>query len=220
MRYYGVLSLFFVFLFVGCAAKKEAAQPVVVPTPKDSKRLELYNKLDNLKEGVWHVDEWKAFAKKICDDSKQQDCSVMGEIYHDHFYGYGKKQDRQNAIKVLQKGCQLNDSRSCLKLGTFADHADYPVGKSSEFFTKAEQIAQKGCEANYAMDCSVLSLLYFEGYGEIERDRARAKEYAHKACSMGHGGSCIFLGINADTHEEMREAHQKACALGIQTFCK
>lgn len=218
MRIMVFLCVMFSCFIMGCAKKEVIKAPP--PEAKDTKRIESYNKLDNLKEGVWRVDEWKETAKKICQDSKERDCSVLAEIYHDRFYGYGSRGDRQKAIQMLVKSCSLNDSKSCLKLSSLADQSDYPVGESETFFKKAHDLALKGCNANYALDCHVLALLYFEGHGEFERDRAKSKEYAHKACDMKHAGSCIFIGINGDTHEEVLEAHKKACALGIKAMCK
>lgn len=215
MRFIVYLCIF--SCFIGCAKKEVSPKPI--PEAKDLKRLGTYNKLDNLKEGIWHVDEWKNFAKQICNNSHKKDCSVIGEIYNDHFYGYGTKADRKKAIKILAKSCELNDSRSCLKLGTLADKQDYPIGEGITFVKKARDIAQKGCDSNYAMDCYVLALLYFEGYGNFERDRSKAKEYAHKACDMKHAGSCIFIGINGDTNEEIELAHKKACILGVKAYC-
>ena len=218
MRIMVFLCVMFSCFIMGCAKKEVIKAPP--PEAKDTKRIESYNKLDNLKEGVWRVDEWKETAKKICQDSKERDCSVMAEIYHDRFYGYGSRGDRQKAIQMLVKSCSLNDSKSCLKLSSLADQSDYPVGESETFFKKAHDLGLKGCNANYALDCHVLALLYFEGHGEFERDRAKSKEYAHKACDMKHAGSCIFIGINGDTHEEVLEAHKRACALGIKAMCK
>lgn len=218
MRIIVFLCIMFSCFIMGCAKKEVIKAPP--PEAKDTKRIESYNKLDNLKEGVWRVDEWKETAKKICQDSKERDCSVLAEIYHDRFYGYGSRGDRQKAIQMLVKSCSLNDSKSCLKLSSLADQSDYPVGESETFFKKAHDLGLKGCNANYALDCHVLALLYFEGHGEFERDRAKSKEYAHKACDMKHAGSCIFIGINGDTHEEVLEAHKKACALGIKAMCK
>lgn len=218
MRIMVFLCVMFSCFIMGCAKKEVIKAPP--PEAKDTKRIESYNKLDNLKEGVWRVDEWKETAKKICQDSKERDCSVLAEIYHDRFYGYGSRGDRQKAIQMLVKSCSLNDSKSCLKLSSLADQSDYPVGESETFFKKAHDLGLKGCNANYALDCHVLALLYFEGHGEFERDRAKSKEYAHKACDMKHAGSCIFIGINGDTHEEVLEAHKKACALGIKAMCK
>lgn len=218
MRIMVFLCVMFSCFIMGCAKKEVIKAPP--PEAKDTKRIESYNKLDNLKEGVWRVDEWKETAKKICQDSKERDCSVLAEIYHDRFYGYGSRGDRQKAIQMLVKSCSLNDSKSCLKLSSLADQSDYPVGESETFFKKAHDLALKGCNANYALDCHVLALLYFEGHGEFERDRAKSKEYAHKACDMKHAGSCIFIGINGDTHEEVLEAHKRACALGIKAMCK
>ncbi|MDY5950538.1 MAG: sel1 repeat family protein [Helicobacter sp.] len=218
MRIMVFLCIMFSCFIMGCAKKEVIKAPP--PEAKDTKRIESYNKLDNLKEGVWRVDEWKETAKKICQDSKERDCSVLAEIYHDRFYGYGSRGDRQKAIQMLVKSCSLNDSKSCLKLSSLADQSDYPVGESETFFKKAHDLGLKGCNANYALDCHVLALLYFEGHGEFERDRAKSKEYAHKACDMKHAGSCIFIGINGDTHEEVLEAHKRACALGIKAMCK
>lgn len=218
MRIIVFSCIMFSCFIMGCAKKEVIKAPP--PEAKDTKRIESYNKLDNLKEGVWRVDEWKETAKKICQDSKERDCSVLAEIYHDRFYGYGSRGDRQKAIQMLVKSCSLNDSKSCLKLSSLADQSDYPVGESETFFKKAHDLALKGCNANYALDCHVLALLYFEGHGEFERDRAKSKEYAHKACDMKHAGSCIFIGINGDTHEEVLEAHKRACALGIKAMCK
>ena len=218
MRIMVFLCVMFSCFIMGCAKKEVIKAPP--PEAKDTKRIESYNKLDNLKEGIWRVDEWKETAKKICQDSKERDCSVLAEIYHDRFYGYGSRGDRQKAIQMLVKSCSLNDSKSCLKLSSLADQSDYPVGESETFFKKAHDLGLKGCNANYALDCHVLALLYFEGHGEFERDRAKSKEYAHKACDMKHAGSCIFIGINGDTHEEVLEAHKRACALGIKAMCK
>ncbi|EEO23910.1 MULTISPECIES: tetratricopeptide repeat protein [Helicobacter] len=218
MRIIVFSCIMFSCFIMGCAKKEVIKAPP--PEAKDTKRIESYNKLDNLKEGVWRVDEWKETAKKICQDSKERDCSVLAEIYHDRFYGYGSRGDRQKAIQMLVKSCSLNDSKSCLKLSSLADQSDYPVGESETFFKKAHDLGLKGCNANYALDCHVLALLYFEGHGEFERDRAKSKEYAHKACDMKHAGSCIFIGINGDTHEEVLEAHKRACALGIKAMCK
>lgn len=206
-----------VILINGC---KKPEPPKPIPIAKDLKRLEAYNKLDNLKEGIWHVDEWKSLAKNMCEKTKYRDCSVWGEIYHENFYGYGTKKNRQDAIKILVKSCSMNDSKSCLKLATLADQSDYPVGKSTDFFKKAHDIATKQCNLHYAMDCYVLALIYFEGYEPFERNREKAKEYARKACDMKHAGSCIFLGINADTREEVKEVHEKACKLGVKEYCK
>ncbi|TLD83602.1 SEL1-like repeat protein [Helicobacter trogontum] len=211
------LYVIFSYFIIGCA-KQEAPKPML--EAKDMKRIQDYNALDNLKEGVWRVDEWKEMAKRMCDHSKGRDCSVLAEVYHERFYGYGSRGDRQKAIQMLVKGCSLNDSKSCFDLSSLADQSDYPVGESEMFFKKAHDLAFKGCNANYALDCFALALVYFEGLGEFERDRAKSKEYAHKACDMKHAGSCIFIGINGDTHGEVVEAHKKACALGIKAMCK
>ncbi len=215
-----ILSLLFVsFLccFIGCKKLEPQKQ---IPIAKDIKRLEAYNKLDNLKEGIWHVDEWKALASKICENTKYKDCSVLGEIYHENFYGFGTKKDRHKAIQMLAKSCSMNDSMSCLKLATLADKSDYPVGKSTDLFKKSHDIAIDRCSKDYAMDCYVLALIYFEGYAPFDRDRQKSKEYANKSCDMKHAGSCIFLGINGDTYEDIQQARQKACKLGIAEYCK
>lgn len=219
MRLAVFLCIIFSYFILGCAKQKEVAKTTTTKA-KDIEIVEEYNTLDNLKEGIWYVDKWKKYAKKICDASKGKDCSVLAEIYHDKSYGYGSRKDRQKAIRMLVKGCSLNDSKSCLKLSYLADQSDYPVGKSDDFFKKAYDIALNGCNANYALDCYVLAMIYFEGHGEFKRDRAKSKEYAHKACNMKHAGSCIFVSINGNTNEEVREAHKKACALGIKAMCK
>lgn len=217
-----IMQIFFglcIIVLVGCGGDKPKPQ-ATPPQAKDLKRLELYNQLDNLKEGIWHVDEWKALAAKICNASQQKDCSVMAEIYYETFYGYGSRGDRQKGIKMLQEGCNLGDSKSCLKLATLASQSDYPVGSSTDLFSKARDLAKKRCDANYAMDCYVLALLEFEGYGGVPRNRIEAKQLAHKACDMNHAGSCIFLTLNADTREEMLQASKKACNIGVKQFCK
>ncbi|RDU62233.1 sel1 repeat family protein [Helicobacter didelphidarum] len=203
-----------------CACAKPQAEPQIIPVAKDIKRLELYNNLDNLKEGIWKVEEWKKFAKKICDNSKEKDCSVLAEIYHDYFYGYGSKSDRQQAMQILEKSCTLEDSKSCLQLAIYGTQSNQPIKVTNNLFAKAHNLALEQCNKDYAMDCYVLSLIYFEGYGGIERDRGKAKGYALKACDMKHAGSCRFLGINADTREEAQEVYTKACVLGVKEFCK
>ena len=91
----------------------------------------------NLKEGVWRVDEWKETAKKICQDFKRERLlCFLAEIYHDKFYGYGSRGDRQKAIQMLVKSCSLNDSKSFLKLSSLADQSDYPVGEVVDIFQK------------------------------------------------------------------------------------
>ena len=217
-----IVSIILLFLFLGIAGctKPNKTMQEITYQAQDIKRIELYNQLDNLKEGIWHVDKWKKFAHKICDESKGKDCSVMGEIYYDYFYGYGSKADKQKALHILERGCSLNDSRSCFKLAILGNQSDFSIEKSNNLFVKTHTLALKGCDANYAMDCYVLALLYFEGYSIFDRDRGKSKKIASKSCAMKHASSCIFLGINADTRDEAQAAYKQACVAGVKQFCK
>ncbi len=203
--------------YISCTKKQ--ATVVQPPIIQDKERINQYNTLDNLKEGLWYVDKWKSYAKQICDNSKGFDCSVLGEIYHERFYGYGSKAKRQEAVSLLNTSCEKQDSRSCLKLGILATQSDIPIVNSNDLFIKAHDIALKKCEQQYIFDCMTLSLIYFEGYGSFERDRERAKNLARYSCDNGYAMACIFLGTNADNREELQTAHTKACKLGITTFC-
>lgn len=186
---------------------------------RDKERLDAHNRLDDLKEGIWYVDKWKAYAKQICEDSNGFDCSNLGEIYHDRFYGYGSKADREKSVSVLRAACDLYDSASCLKLAVLAAKTDVPVTDSKELFIKSYDIAAQRCDGDYMFDCMTLALIYFEGYGSLDRDRGKAKESALKACDGGYASACLFISNNANSREEMMTSHAKACKLGIKSSC-
>ena len=197
--------LFFIFsciIFIFMSAcvnnkeiKKETSQKVElkeVKTAKDLNRLLSYNKLDDLKEGIWHVEEWKKAAQRLCEESKGKDCSVLAEVYHDYFYGYGSKADRAKSQQILRKSCDLGDAKSCLRLGRYnaekEDRAEGDKTRSNADFKRAYSLAKMGCENDYAMDCHVLSLMYFEGYSPLERDRARAKAFRARRSRSSKSG--------------------------------
>lgn len=233
---FGILLLCY-----GCKTTKEVApqQPVKKPAKKeiivnDKDRVILYNKLDDIKEGIWHVDEWIKYAKSICDDSNGKDCSTMAEVYYSDFYGYGKDSDIAKAFDTLKKGCDLDDSQSCLDLGILTNKENarkkakhdknskkkLELTDSEPFFTKARDIADKQCNNNNAMDCYVLSQIHFLGYSSSMRDRAKSKELASKSCDMGYARACIFMKINVDNNLESKKYYDKTCKLGIKEFCK
>ncbi|STQ85835.1 sel1 repeat family protein [Helicobacter muridarum] len=211
-----IFVIFYISLMLMACANKTIEQQISI---KDADRIKKYNELDNLKEGIWYVDKWKDYAKKICDDSGGFDCSVLGEIYHDRFYGYDSKENRQEAITLLEKSCEMQDSRSCLKLAIFSSYSDIPIANSKDLFKKAYDIASDKCSNQYIFDCMTLAMIYFEGYATFERNRKTSKNLASYSCDNGYAWACAFLANNANNNQELRDSHKKACELGIKAFC-
>lgn len=220
-----LLCFCIVFLIYGCSKNpepinNEASIKSYPDTSQDKDRIEAYNKLDDLKEGIWRVDEWIKYANDICTKSKGKDCAVMADVYYNDFYGYGNKKDIEKSITMLQKGCDLLDSQSCLDLAIITDKSSTKNNNAKEIFIKAYDLAKQQCDNDYAMECFVLSQIHFVGYNVFSRDRGAAKDLADKSCHMGYARACIFLGINADTRDDAKAAYKRACDLGVKEFCK
>lgn len=211
--------IFLSIFFISCATKVTPQVESPPPEALDKERVNAYNNLANLKEGIWKVDEWKNAAKKICEDSKGSDCSILAEIYHDYFYGYGSNADIKKSMDMLEKGCALQDSKSCMQLAIYHFN-NKNTQQSNDAFNKTYAFSSDKCERNYAIDCQVLSLMYFGGHYPLVRDIDKTKKYAHKACDMNVANACIFLIINANDREEALNLRKKTCDLGIKEYCK
>ncbi|MWV62829.1 sel1 repeat family protein [Helicobacter saguini] len=214
-----IFTIFLSIFFISCAKTPQPQVETPPPEALDKDRVATYNNLANLKEGIWKVDEWKNAAQKICEDSKGVDCSILAEIYHDYFYGYGSRADIKKAMDMLEKGCNAQDSKSCMQLAIYHFN-NKNTQESNDAFNKTYAFSSDKCEQNYALDCQVLSLMYFGGHFPLTRDIDKALEYAHKACDMNLANACIFLIINATNRDEVLKLRKKTCDLGIKEYCK
>ncbi|MDA3046739.1 hypothetical protein OFO10_06175 [Campylobacter sp. VBCF_06 NA8] len=74
-------------------------------------------------------------------------------------------------------------------------------------------------EHGKALACARLSEAYYYGKG-VERDEAKAKEFAQKACDLWHEIACFIAGVYADRNKTRAKYYfGKSCDLGYAPAC-
>jgi uncharacterized protein len=129
--------------------------------------------------------------------------------------GLGTARDRVAAVSWLEKGCRLDDARSCGLLAGFLGVGSEGVAKDQK---RAFELHQKACPRNPA-SCTVLVGYYFEGK-VVPQDKAKAMAMLEMGCRAGDGKGCEDLanrlekgnGIAMDKARAVETA-RKACDL-------
>lgn len=173
--------------------------------------------------------------KSTCDDyGYAKSCYKYGNY---SFLGKGKsgsKGDPKSAYNYYEKGCNLNDSDSCLHSGllmvsrSMTKEVERNVPKGLEFLTKS-------CDMNNATACFYLSGMHISGVqkqaednppknqkkseaaGEyiVLKDMKKAFDFAYKACELRNMYACANLsqmyarGDGTDKNEKEAEKYKK-----------
>lgn len=142
----------------------------------------------------------------LCDESKPEECKAQ---------------------------CAKGNAGSCYNYGVHADRAQYrddPSGK--ELAKLAPEYFKKACDGDHADGCAEYADAVGPGIGKKVEDHLpefkKSIEIGKKACSLGSGRGCAYLGMNLgrswvkETHDPAGAfgAYKRGCQLGDSFSCK
>ncbi|XP_037935557.1 cytochrome c oxidase assembly factor 7 homolog [Teleopsis dalmanni] len=182
--------------------------------------------------------------KSTCDDyGYAKSCYKFGNY---SFLGKGKsgsKGDPRSAYNYYEKGCNLNDSESCLHSGlllvsrSMPKQMDRDVPKGLEYLTKS-------CDMDNGTACFYLSGMHISGVHKnpesttdidiksqkandfiIQKDMKKAFDYAYKACELKNMYACANLSQmyargDGTTKDESQADKYKKMAVQMQEELK
>jgi hypothetical protein len=97
---------------------------------------------------------------------------------------------------TLEQGCSANQAADCLEWGRMlrdgGDGVEVDAERSAATLQKAVDLAEKGCAAQAANDCTALADAYRFGWG-VAKDQARGLKLAEQACGLGAARACLIV---------------------------
>lgn len=103
------------------------------------------------------------------------------------------KIDENKAIKYLEKGCELNNAKSCENLVFYFNEEN-----EKRNLAKAFKFSKKACQLDNVKGCFIIGLMYSTGTGAT-LDLNKANEYIDKSCRLSPS---FCTKIAKDTLEE------------------
>lgn len=103
------------------------------------------------------------------------------------------KKDENKAIKYLEKGCELNNAKSCENLVFYFNEEN-----EKRNLAKAFKFSKKACQLDNVKGCFIIGLMYSTGTGAT-LDLNKANEYIDKSCRLSPS---FCTKIAKDTLEE------------------
>ncbi len=103
------------------------------------------------------------------------------------------KIDENKAIKYLEKGCELNNAKSCENLVFYFNEEN-----EKRNLAKAFKFSKKACQLDNVKGCFIIGLMYSTGTGAT-LDHNKANEYIDKSCRLSPS---FCTKIAKDTLEE------------------
>lgn len=88
------------------------------------------------------------------------------------------KKDENKAIKYLEKGCELNNAKSCENLVFYFNEEN-----EKRNLAKAFKFSKKACQLDNVKGCFIIGLMYSTGTGAT-LDLNKANEYIDKSCRL------------------------------------
>lgn len=144
--------------------------------------------------------EWatKALEFGESNDKKADATNLLAILY---LYGNGVKMDRNKAIELLKKACELGSNEA---LGNLA--SAYLLQKD---YKKAFGYAQRGVEAGSEIALEVLGNLYLYGEG-VEIDKDKALEIFKKLLALGNPVGNAYIAIIYEEKGDYEKAFEWA----------
>jgi TPR repeat protein len=167
------------------------------------------------KVGPPDYDKGKALFEKACDKGGGFGCMA---VVNGMFHGPADQVDHAAIRGLLQRGCDLKESKSCRGLAhsLLSDRGGEPDPK------KGLGILASLCEAGAAQACSEIGLYVYK-----LKDFKTARKAFDKGCQLGHADSCrklgvaLFKGDLGQKNPKQAFAHfKRACLLGNVEACK
>lgn len=103
------------------------------------------------------------------------------------------KIDENKALKYLEKGCELNNAKSCENLVFYFNEEN-----EKRNLAKAFKFSKKACQLDNVKGCFIIGLMYSTGTGAT-LDLNKANEYIDKSCRLSPS---FCTKIAKDTLEE------------------
>lgn len=154
--------------------------------------------------------------EKSCDDGNKESCNELAFIYlnEEIRIDYSKvpqyfqkraaefmyinvlgkmKKDYPKILGYFQKACELENAKSCAKLGNMYSDGQGVVKnpkKAKELYKKAIKLHEKSCNDNDAKHCYKLAQIYSQDSHDIKKDSIKEKKLLKKACDLGFQASC------------------------------
>lgn len=159
------------------------------------------------------------YSEKNCEKGSGTECGNAGLSY---ILGAGAETNYIQAIKYLEKGCELGNDSSCFFLGYIKstefvyNNKEMPRGLAND--SESQQIYQNLCVSDGFLSGYTCMLL---GMAKVEENQyEQAVPYLEKACLKGVGYSCDNLGgyLLTDVSQKM-EYLKKGCALDYSSSC-
>ncbi|HOX44466.1 MAG TPA: tetratricopeptide repeat protein [Myxococcota bacterium] len=132
---------------------------------------------------------------KGCDKGHAPSCAGLGNLYASEPKGKedapagrpeAKGPDYAQAVKYLEKACQLKDPDGCAGLGILV--ADGKGAKKD--ITRAVGLWEKACQLGSDVDCLTVGRFLAAGRGEVKKDVARARKAFDAACKRKYEDAC------------------------------
>ncbi len=149
-----------------------------------------------------------------CDADHGGGCLGLGELLYE---GRGTRRDRERAVGVFRRGCELGDEASCRKV---ADHLVMTADRPSLL-----RFYEGLCSTDNHIGCGMLAFELQRNEGH--HDRRRAGELFVRACSGGHDEACTVVALGrargdlglAPNREEAERLLEATCGAGDADAC-
>ena len=201
----------------------------------------LDNLLVQLKEAIrnYDLDKAKVLSEKACDKNSDFGCYVYAGLL-------AKGNDYHNALKMLEKSCDLNHKGGCAEAGLYYYYGAYGTTPDT---LKAMEYYKRGCDIdgndpnadvdykqNIAIGCYRVGSQSRFGK-EKPIDEKNANKYYEKACKLGIEYACKIIdptkteedadylviqqseAIRNNNFEKAKEYAEKACEKNNDLGC-
>lgn len=158
------------------------------------------------------------YSEKNCEKGSGIECGNAGLSY---LMGEGTEKNYIQAIKLLEKGCELDSDSSCfflafIKSSDFVyDNKDMPTGLAND--SESSQIFHNLCISDGLWSGYTCMLLGINKFNENQYEQA--VQYLDKACSKGIGYACDNIGIYTSDITQKLEYLRKGCDLDYSISC-
>lgn len=149
---------------------------------------------------------------------------AFGDLLDDAENAYCRD-DWGKAWPLYQASCESNIAGGCFTVGIwhrYGQMVEEDHAKANEYFTKALNLATKGCENGVARDCNTMGDLYsFDRTNVFKADSQKSFVYYQKACDMSYGEACATLGDSYEKSDSKKafDYYAKACDNGGGEGC-
>ena len=144
------------------------------------------------------VERGLELARQSCRDDVGNGCRTLGYYF---LSGEGVSKSLRRALKQLQKGCDLEEPRSCVEAGRVIEETSIePTARAYEWYRKGEELLRHECEKlRKGSSCAWLAHLYANTNLENE-SRYSQELLRQRGCDLDPR-YCDTEGVEKDRYE-------------------